>query len=71
MTNEHTTELVRTQVEIIYRTEARRLFATLVRLLGDFDLTKDGLHDAFRRDLDFQNQRVRCRFWAPPNDYKV
>lgn len=48
MTNEHTTEQVRERVEIIYRTEARRIFATLVRLLGDFDLAEDALHDAFR-----------------------
>jgi RNA polymerase sigma-70 factor (ECF subfamily) len=48
MTNEPTTEQVRTQVEIIYLTEARRIFATLVRLLGDFDLAEDALQDAFR-----------------------
>ena len=39
---------VRAQVDAIYRSESRRIFATLVRLLGDFDLAEDALQDAFR-----------------------
>jgi RNA polymerase sigma-70 factor (ECF subfamily) len=31
----------------VYRSESRRIFATLVRLLGDFDLAEEALHDAF------------------------
>jgi RNA polymerase sigma-70 factor (ECF subfamily) len=38
--------------EAIYRTESRRVFATLVRLLGDFDLAEEALHDAFRAALE-------------------
>lgn len=38
-------------VDDIYRTESRRVFATLVRLLGDFDLAEDALHDAFAAAL--------------------
>jgi RNA polymerase sigma-70 factor, ECF subfamily len=34
-------------VETVYRTESRRVFATLVRLLKDFDLAEEALHDAF------------------------
>ncbi len=34
-------------VDAIYRTDSRRVFATLVRLLGDFDLAEESLHDAF------------------------
>ena len=34
-------------VDDVYRTESRRVFATLVRLLGDFDLAEEALHDAF------------------------
>ncbi|MEX2142912.1 MAG: RNA polymerase sigma factor [Pirellulales bacterium] len=37
----------RQRVEAIYRSESRRVFATLVRLLGDFDLAEEALHDAF------------------------
>ncbi len=43
-----TDEQVREQVDSIYREQSRRIFATLVRLLGDFDLAEDALHDAFR-----------------------
>ena len=35
------------KVEAIYRAESRRVFATLVRLLGDFDLAEEALHEAF------------------------
>jgi RNA polymerase sigma-70 factor (ECF subfamily) len=45
---EQTTDQVREQIESLYRTESRRIFATLVRLLGDFDLAEDALHEAFR-----------------------
>ena len=35
-------------IDDLYRTESRRILATLIRLLGDFDLAEDALHDAFR-----------------------
>ena len=34
-------------VERIYRSESRRVLATLIRLLGDFELAEEALHDAF------------------------
>jgi RNA polymerase sigma-70 factor (ECF subfamily) len=34
-------------IEEIYRRESRRVLATLIRLLGDFDLAEEALHDAF------------------------
>src|SRR5687768_12075333 len=40
------------QIEAIYRAESRRVFATLVRLLGDFDLAEEALHEAFRAALE-------------------
>ncbi len=40
------------QIESIYRRDARRVFATLVRLLGDFDLAEEALHDAFRAAVE-------------------
>jgi len=43
---------VQDKVEAIYRAESRRVFATLVRLLGDFDLAEEALHDAFRAALE-------------------
>src|SRR5437868_872487 len=38
---------VRDQVDAIYRSESRRVLATLIRLLDDFDLAEEALHDAF------------------------
>src|SRR5499433_345652 len=35
------------RVEEIYRIESRRVLATLIRLLGDFDLAEEALQDAF------------------------
>ncbi|MES1244411.1 MAG: RNA polymerase sigma factor [Acidobacteriota bacterium] len=47
-----TAENIRDQVESVYREESRRVFATLIRLLGDFDLAEEALHDAFRAALE-------------------
>ncbi|KAA0943893.1 MULTISPECIES: RNA polymerase sigma factor [unclassified Pseudomonas] len=38
---------VQAQVEAVYRSESRRILATLIRLLGDFDLAEEALHEAF------------------------
>jgi RNA polymerase sigma-70 factor, ECF subfamily len=35
------------QVDIIYRADSRRAFATLIRLIGDFDLAEEVMHEAF------------------------
>jgi len=40
------------KIEAVYRAESRRVFATLVRLLGDFDLAEEALHEAFRAALE-------------------
>ncbi len=50
--NEHTTTPVSEQVDAVYRTESRRVLATLIRLLGDFDLAEDALQEAFRAALE-------------------
>lgn len=39
-------------VDAVYRSESRRVFATLVRLLGDFDAAEEALHEAFRAALE-------------------
>jgi RNA polymerase sigma-70 factor (ECF subfamily) len=39
-------------VAALYRSESRRVFATLVRLLGDFELAEEAVHDAFRAALE-------------------
>ncbi|WP_045226272.1 RNA polymerase sigma factor [Methyloterricola oryzae] len=49
-------------VAAIYRTESRRVFATLVRLLGYFDLAEEALHDAFRAALEqWPSQGIPCQ----------
>lgn len=44
---EKATNQMREQVDALYRSESRRIFATLIRLLGDFDLAEEALQDAF------------------------
>ena len=46
------TEHIRQTVDAVYRAESRRVLATLIRLLGDFDRAEDALHDAFRAALE-------------------
>jgi RNA polymerase sigma-70 factor (ECF subfamily) len=45
--NKSVAELVREQVDAIYHSESRRILATLIRLLGDFDLAEEALQEAF------------------------
>ncbi|MBA3554044.1 MAG: RNA polymerase sigma factor [Gemmatimonadales bacterium] len=47
MTEAGTAQRARELVESVYRSESRRVLATLIRLLGDFDLAEEALHDAF------------------------
>jgi len=49
---EDSAERIRETAGAIYRAESRRVFATLIRLLGDFDLAEEALHDAFRAALE-------------------
>jgi RNA polymerase sigma-70 factor (ECF subfamily) len=45
--NEPTADHAREAVDAIYRSESRRVLATLIRLLGGFDLAEEALHEAF------------------------
>jgi len=45
--DEGSAERVREMVDAVYRAESRRVLATLIRLLGDFDLAEEALHEAF------------------------
>jgi RNA polymerase sigma-70 factor, ECF subfamily len=47
-----TAESLRDLLDAIYRAESRRILATLIRLLGDFDLAEEALHEAFRVALE-------------------
>jgi RNA polymerase sigma-70 factor, ECF subfamily len=45
-------DVARQRVEAAYRADSRRVLATLIRLLGDFDLAEEALHDAFAAALE-------------------
>ncbi len=43
---------IRRTVDAVYREESRSVLATLIRLLGDFDLAEEALHEAFRAAIE-------------------
>jgi RNA polymerase sigma-70 factor (ECF subfamily) len=52
MLSEHAGNDARQAVDAVYRAESRRVLATLIRLLGDFDLAEEALHDTFAAALE-------------------
>jgi RNA polymerase sigma-70 factor (ECF subfamily) len=46
-TNGDRAEYAREMVDVVYRSDSRRVFATLIRLVGDFDLAEEAVQDAF------------------------
>lgn len=46
------TTTLQEQVSAVYESESRRVLATLIRLLGDFDRAEEALHEAFRAALE-------------------
>ncbi len=47
-----TAEAIRKAIENIYRKDRRRVFASLVRIVGDFDFAKEVLQEAFTAALE-------------------
>jgi RNA polymerase sigma-70 factor, ECF subfamily len=60
--SESRTQMTPTEIEKIFRDEAGRALATLIRLVGDFDLAEDALQDAFATALE------RWRADDPPSN---
>ena len=52
MSEDTAQQALRQRVDAVYRAESRRVLATLIRLLGDFDIAEEALHDAFRAALE-------------------
>src|SRR5436190_19065499 len=50
--SDNTADQISAQIDAIYRTESRRVFATLVRLLGELDLAEEALHEAFASAIE-------------------
>ncbi|HET7698275.1 MAG TPA: RNA polymerase sigma factor [Vicinamibacterales bacterium] len=46
------TDSIQDAVSAVYTAESRRVLATLIRLLGDFDVAEEAMHDAFRAALE-------------------
>ena len=48
---ERSTEQIRELLDSLYRVDSGRILATLIRLLGDFDLAEEAMHEAFAAAL--------------------
>src|SRR2546423_4316515 len=48
---ERSTEQIRELLASLYREDSGRILATLIRLLGDFDLAEEAMHEAFAAAL--------------------
>src|SRR5246500_4869554 len=48
---DQTREQIRESVDSLYRVDSGRILATLIRLLGDFDLAEEAMHEAFAAAL--------------------
>jgi RNA polymerase sigma-70 factor, ECF subfamily len=46
------TEHIHDTVSAVYESDSRRVLATLIRLIGDFDAAEEAMHDAFRAALE-------------------
>jgi RNA polymerase sigma-70 factor (ECF subfamily) len=46
------TDSIQATIDAVYTAESRRVLATLIRLLGDFDQAEEAMHDAFRAALE-------------------
>jgi RNA polymerase sigma-70 factor, ECF subfamily len=49
--SERSTEQIGEVIDSLYRADSRRILATLIRLLGDFDLAEEAMHEAFAAAL--------------------
>src|SRR5215204_3448652 len=49
--SERSTEQIRESLDSLYREDSGRILATLIRLLGDFDLAEEAMHEAFAAAL--------------------
>src|ERR1700756_2839084 len=50
--SERSTEQIRELLDSLYRVDSRRILATLIRLLSDFDLAEEAMHEAFASALN-------------------
>jgi RNA polymerase sigma-70 factor (ECF subfamily) len=56
--SERSTEQIRELLDSLYRVDSGRILATLIRLLGDFDLAEEAMHEAFATALSLWSKSV-------------
>jgi RNA polymerase sigma-70 factor (ECF subfamily) len=73
--SERSTEQIRELLDTLYRADSGRILATLIRLLGDFDLAEEAMHEAFAAALSLwprsgvpDTLRRRARFDASQDE---
>jgi RNA polymerase sigma-70 factor, ECF subfamily len=54
--SERSPDQIRELVDSLYRVDSGRILATLIRLLGDFDLAEEAMHEAFAAALSLWPQ---------------
>jgi len=52
LSSDDAVERTRATIDTVYRSDSRRVLATLIRLLGDFDLAEEAMQDAFIAALE-------------------
>jgi RNA polymerase sigma-70 factor (ECF subfamily) len=62
---ERSTELIRQLLDRLYRVDSGRILATLIRLLGDFDLAEEAMHEAFAAALSLWPRSATRRAHVP------
>ena len=67
--SEHSPEPVRELLDSLYRVDSGRILATLIRLLGDFDLAEEAMHEAFAVALSRVAEKWSTRQPATMVDY--
>ena len=66
--SERSTEQIRELLDSLYRVDSGRILATLFRLLGDFDLAEEDMHEAFAAALSLW---PRCGISGNPRPWMI
>ena len=64
-----THEQIRELLDSLYREDSGRILATLIRLLGDFDLAEEAMHEAFAAALSLWPKQWSTRQPATMVDF--
>ena len=69
---ESTHEQIRELLDSVYRADSGRILATLIRLLGDFDLAEEAMHEAFATALSlYEAQMSVLAILSQPRKHSV